>query len=116
MLTAPKVEFIEQDAIMTINIEETKPLQDRALVQQSGAPWGLGSISHPGDSSTTYVYDSTAGSGTCSYIIDTGIYAAHSVCFLQNSPLKLIIAPLIPYSNSRVALPSWRTSLTTPTP
>ena len=81
MLTAPQVEFIEQDAIITINVEETKSLQDRAIVQQSGAPWGLGSISHQGQSSTTYVYDSTAGSGTCSYIVDTGMYAAHSVCF-----------------------------------
>ena len=87
-LTAPKVEFIEQDAIMTINIEETKPLQDRALVQQSGAPWGLGSISHPGDASTTYVYDSTAGSGTCAYIIDTGIYAAHSVRLDRGPPCR----------------------------
>lgn len=47
-------------------------------MSQSGAPWGLGAISHPGSASTTYVYDSTAGSGTCAYVIDTGIYTAHS--------------------------------------
>lgn len=47
-------------------------------MSQSGAPWGLGAISHAGTASTTYVYDSTAGSGTCAYVIDTGIYTAHS--------------------------------------
>ncbi|RYP70049.1 hypothetical protein DL771_005740 [Monosporascus sp. 5C6A] len=70
----PDVEFIEQDAIITINTD----IQDRAIVSQSGAPWGLGAISHRGSSSTTYVYDNSAGSGTCSYVIDTGIYTAHS--------------------------------------
>ncbi|RYP54759.1 hypothetical protein DL769_010297 [Monosporascus sp. CRB-8-3] len=77
----PDVEFIEQDAIITINTDiqvEERELQERAIVSQSGAPWGLGAISHQGTSSTTYVYDDSAGSGTCSYVVDTGIYTAHS--------------------------------------
>ncbi|KAI8627974.1 proteinase T-like protein [Xylariaceae sp. FL1651] len=63
----PDVEFIEQDSIMSIN----------AYVTQSGVPWGLARISHRSSSSSSYVYDSSAGAGTCSYIIDTGIYIAH---------------------------------------
>jgi subtilisin family serine protease len=63
-----EVEYVEQDSIVSIN----------AYVSQTGAPWGLGRISHKATGSTTYVYDSSAGAGTCAYIIDTGIYAAHS--------------------------------------
>ncbi|KAK4151133.1 peptidase S8/S53 domain-containing protein [Chaetomidium leptoderma] len=64
----PDVEYVEEDAIFTIN----------ALVSQSGAPWGLGRISHQAKGSTSYVYDDSAGAGTCAYVIDTGIYTAHS--------------------------------------
>ncbi|KAI0516758.1 proteinase T-like protein [Xylaria bambusicola] len=64
----PDVEFIEQDSIVSIN----------AYVTQSGSTWGLARISHKSRTATGYVYDSSAGSGTCSYIVDTGIYTAHS--------------------------------------
>jgi subtilisin family serine protease len=64
----PEVEYVEEDAIFTIN----------AYVSQSGAPWGLARISQKEAGSTTYVYDSSAGEGTCSYVIDTGIYTGHS--------------------------------------
>ncbi|KAM4054879.1 subtilase family protein [Hirsutella rhossiliensis] len=63
----PDVEYVEQDSIVTIN----------ALKQQPGAPWGLGRISHREPGSTTYVYDSSAGQGTCAYVIDTGVEASH---------------------------------------
>ncbi|KAM3429826.1 hypothetical protein MY4824_008051 [Beauveria thailandica] len=63
----PNVESIEQDAMVSIN----------AIVQQPGAPWGLGRISHREKGSTTYAYDSSAGQGTCVYVIDTGIEASH---------------------------------------
>ncbi|KAI1390368.1 subtilisin-like protein [Hypoxylon trugodes] len=62
----PDVEFIEQDAVMKIN----------AYVTQEGAPWGISRLSHK-SGSNTYVYDSTAGEGTCAYVIDTGIHTAH---------------------------------------
>ncbi|GAW21611.1 hypothetical protein ANO14919_111340 [Xylariales sp. No.14919] len=65
----PDVEFIEQDSIMSIN----------AYVTQSSSTWGLARISHKSRTATGYVYDSTAGTGTCAYIVDTGIYTAHSV-------------------------------------
>lgn len=47
-------------------------------MSQSSAPWGLGAISRKGVSSTSYTYDDSAGAGTCAYVIDTGIYTAHS--------------------------------------
>ncbi|KAI0850406.1 subtilisin-like protein [Daldinia vernicosa] len=64
----PDVEFIEQDAVMSIN----------AYVTQTNAPWGIARLSHKTGSSSSYVYDSSAGADTCAYVIDTGIYTTHS--------------------------------------
>jgi subtilisin family serine protease len=65
---AAQVEYIEEEAIFTIN----------AYTTQTGAPWGIARLSHKSRGSTSYVYDSSAGAGTCAYVIDTGIYTAHS--------------------------------------
>ncbi|KAF1845067.1 subtilisin-like protein [Cucurbitaria berberidis CBS 394.84] len=62
-----QVEYIEQDAKVYAS----------AIIEQQNATWGLGRISHREKGSTTYVYDDTAGEGTCSYIIDTGIFVDH---------------------------------------
>ncbi|KAI2613486.1 subtilisin-like protein [Hypoxylon fragiforme] len=62
----PDVEFVEQDAVMSIN----------AYITQTGAPWGISRMSHK-TGTDTYVYDESAGSGTCAYVVDTGIYTAH---------------------------------------
>ncbi|KAK1830931.1 peptidase S8/S53 domain-containing protein [Podospora conica] len=64
----PQVEYIEEDAVFNIN----------AYVTQSSAPWGLARLSSKTPGKTTYTRDSTDGAGTCSYVIDTGIYTAHS--------------------------------------
>ncbi|KAM7197600.1 cuticle-degrading protease [Rhypophila sp. PSN 637] len=64
----PEVEYIEQDAIVTIN----------EYVTQAGVPWGLSRISSRTNGATSYVYDESAGEGTCSYVIDTGIYVNHT--------------------------------------
>lgn len=48
-----------------------------ALTTQSGATWGITRISHTSRTGSGYVYDTSAGEGTCSYIIDTGIYTQH---------------------------------------
>ncbi|AEO64762.1 723d53f3-797b-4834-a073-0cbefc9ad28a [Thermothielavioides terrestris] len=64
----PEVEFIEQDAVVTIN----------SVVTQNNVPWGLARISHRQVNATTYLYDSSAGTGTCAYIIDTGIQVNHT--------------------------------------
>ncbi|KAF2491457.1 subtilisin-like serine protease-like protein PR1A [Lophium mytilinum] len=63
----PDVEYVEKDAIV----------KHQTYVSQTGAPWGLGRISHVAKGSTTYVYDNSAGTGTCAYVIDTGIYVSH---------------------------------------
>ncbi|OAQ70604.1 Subtilisin-like serine protease PR1A [Pochonia chlamydosporia 170] len=63
----PDVDFIEKDAVMTAN----------AIVEQQGAPWGLGRISNRQKGSTTYRYDDSAGNGACVYVLDTGIETTH---------------------------------------
>ncbi|VUC22182.1 unnamed protein product [Clonostachys rosea] len=62
----PSVEYVEQDAIVTIS------------ATQSNAPWGLARISSQSPGGTTYTYDDTAGEGTCAYIVDTGIDTTHT--------------------------------------
>ena len=63
---------------MKASVWEEGDVEKRALTTQTGAPYGLGRISHTAKGSTSYVYDTTAGAGTCSYVIDTGIYTAHA--------------------------------------
>lgn len=48
------------------------------MTTQSGSTWGLGRISHRAKGTTSYIYDTTAGSGVTVYVVDTGVYAAHS--------------------------------------
>ncbi|CAD6456269.1 d8f3fb16-a9a2-4889-868b-a7b6ea0050cf [Sclerotinia trifoliorum] len=64
----PEVAYVEKD----------QKVYASTLTTQSGATWGLGRISHHAKSTTSYIYDSTAGSGTTVYVVDTGVYAAHS--------------------------------------
>lgn len=52
-------------------------VEKRAYVTQSSSTWGLGRISHIAKGISSYTYDSTAGAGSCVYVIDTGIYTAH---------------------------------------
>ncbi|ODA83519.1 hypothetical protein RJ55_02033 [Drechmeria coniospora] len=61
----PSVDFIEHDAIISIN----------SNTQQEDATWGLSRISSQQPGGTTYSYDESAGEGTCAYIIDTGVNA-----------------------------------------
>jgi subtilisin family serine protease len=63
-----QVDYVEKDAKVYAS----------ALQSQTGAPYGLGRISHKDKGTTTYIYDSTAGSGATVYVVDTGVYAAHS--------------------------------------
>ena len=70
----PGVDYIEQDAIVQANLGE---FEKKAYVTQSSATWGLARLSNQSPGGSTYTYDSTAGAGTCAYIIDTGIYTAH---------------------------------------
>jgi subtilisin family serine protease len=58
-------------------IEPDTKIYASALTTQTGAPWGLGRISHKAKGSTSYIYDASAGAGTYAYVIDTGIYTQH---------------------------------------
>jgi oryzin len=64
----PEVAYVEKDAKVYAS----------ALTSQTGAPYGLGRISHRNPGTTTYVYDTSAGSGATVYVVDTGVYAGHS--------------------------------------
>ncbi|KAK1499055.1 subtilase [Colletotrichum cuscutae] len=65
---SPEVAAVERDEIYTLS----------ALVTQTGAPWGLGTISHKTSGSTSYIYDSAGGTGTFAYVVDSGINTAHT--------------------------------------
>lgn len=65
----PQVAYVEKDGKAHTMQEE--------LADQTNAPWGLGRISHRQAGATDYVYDASAGQGTCAYVIDTGIYTQH---------------------------------------
>ena len=71
------VDYIEQDAVVKANLGVSEPLEKKSYVTQSSATWGLGRISHVARGTSSYTYDSTAGAGTCSYVIDTGIVTTH---------------------------------------
>ncbi|KAF2853213.1 subtilisin-like serine protease-like protein PR1A [Plenodomus tracheiphilus IPT5] len=73
----PGVEYIEQDAVVQANLGSDIHLEKKAYVTQASSTWGLARISHQARGSTSYTYDSTAGAGTCSYVIDTGISTTH---------------------------------------
>ncbi|KAI5467513.1 peptidase S8/S53 domain-containing protein [Mariannaea sp. PMI_226] len=78
----PEVDIVEEDRVWKLNhiTDESHlaHLAKKTLTSQTGAPWGLGTVSHRTSGSTTYLYDTEAGSGTYAYIVDTGIRATHS--------------------------------------
>ncbi|ATY67114.1 oryzin precursor [Cordyceps militaris] len=64
----PDVEYVEHNAIS----------RGFAAVTQSSAEWGLARLSSKQTGAKDYVYDDSAGTGTCAYIIDTGVDASHA--------------------------------------
>ncbi|KAI5856884.1 subtilisin-related protease [Tricharina praecox] len=64
-------------------VEEDKVVVAYNLVEQRRAPWGIARISHESasasdnSSTTSYVYDSSAGEGVTAYVIDTGVNIDH---------------------------------------
>ncbi|KAH8893890.1 subtilisin-like proteinase Mp1 [Thozetella sp. PMI_491] len=67
-----EVAAVEPDQVWTLSVQRS-----RATVTESGAPWGLGSISHKTANHSDYIYDSAAGTGMVAYLIDTGLNTAH---------------------------------------
>jgi oryzin len=60
-------------------IEEDLPIYMSAITTQSGSTWGLGRLSQRNYAGTNnYYYDTTAGSGTFGYVIDSGININHN--------------------------------------
>jgi hypothetical protein len=41
---------------------------------QSPGIWGLGRVSHRAKGINNYVFDDSAGQGTCIYVIDSGMW------------------------------------------
>lgn len=79
-----EVVAVEEDFMMyTAQYNTTIPDNSTksGLVTQEGAPWGLGAISArtqlDQENAISYIYDSSAGEGTYSYVVDTGIRTTH---------------------------------------
>nr|POF14199.1 cuticle-degrading protease [Quercus suber] len=73
----PLVQALSSIAHIT-SIEPDTTVYASILTSQHNAPYGLTRISHRQKGANEYVYDNSAGAGTFSYIIDTGIYTAHN--------------------------------------
>ncbi|KAG8630216.1 hypothetical protein KVT40_001835 [Elsinoe batatas] len=67
---------LEQDSTVE-SIEPDHWLYINGVVNQASATWGLAKLSQGRGIASDYQYDETAGAGTCSYIVDTGVYTAH---------------------------------------
>uniref|UniRef100_A0A4E9DPK5 Cuticle-degrading protease n=1 Tax=Gibberella zeae TaxID=5518 RepID=A0A4E9DPK5_GIBZA len=61
----PNVAYIEQDSVARISATQKQP------------PWGLARVSSKTTGATRYIYDDSAGKGTCAYVLDTGIDTTH---------------------------------------
>ncbi|KAF9350507.1 hypothetical protein BGX26_011324 [Mortierella sp. AD094] len=68
LLASDEVAYIEQDKIITLQASQSSP-----------PSWGLTRVSERNlDLTQPYIYNAAAGSGVTAYVIDTGVYAAHS--------------------------------------
>ncbi|KAI1306970.1 hypothetical protein EDD11_004646 [Mortierella claussenii] len=67
LLAAPEIDYIEQDAIVTIQGSQSSP-----------PSWGLSRVSQNDlDLSQPYLYNDAAGEGVTAYVVDTGVYVDH---------------------------------------
>ncbi|KAF9174429.1 hypothetical protein BGX21_005074 [Mortierella sp. AD011] len=68
LLASPEVNYVEQDAIVTIQGSQSPP-----------PSWGLTRASERDlDLTQPYLYNNAAGSGVTAYVIDSGVYTDHS--------------------------------------
>ncbi|TGZ79646.1 subtilisin-like protein [Ascodesmis nigricans] len=63
----PEVAYIEEDTVV----------KKQALRLQGNPPWGLARISQKTLIASAYLYDSSAGSGTTAFVLDTGVDVTH---------------------------------------
>lgn len=54
-----------------------------------------------------YVYDDSAGEGTCVYVIDSGLEATHPVCAPPSPPTQSTNRPIIAWFESKIGLPGF---------
>ncbi|KAF9179166.1 hypothetical protein BGZ51_007161 [Haplosporangium sp. Z 767] len=67
ILASDEVEYVEQDAVVSISGTESSPT------------WGLARVSQRNlNNNADYLYNDAAGEGITAYVIDTGIYVGHS--------------------------------------
>lgn len=61
-------------------IEQDQEVLLSSLITQENPPWGLSAISraNPPSSNSSYIFDSSAGEGTFSYVLDSGLFAEHT--------------------------------------
>ncbi|KAG0338428.1 hypothetical protein BG000_003975, partial [Podila horticola] len=68
ILASDEVAYVEQDAIVTIQGSQSSP-----------PSWGLTRVSQVNrDLTKPYLYNDAAGQGITAYVVDTGVYTAHS--------------------------------------
>ncbi|KAF9577773.1 hypothetical protein BGW38_006793, partial [Lunasporangiospora selenospora] len=68
LLASDEVEYIEQDAIITLSGSQTSP-----------PSWGLPRVSQRDlNTAAPYLYNDAAGQGVTAYVIDTGVYIGHN--------------------------------------
>ncbi|CAO3572842.1 unnamed protein product [Mortierella alpina] len=68
LLAAEEVAYVEQDAIITLSGSQTSP-----------PSWGLPRVSQRDRvAGAPYLYNDAAGAGVTAYVVDTGVYTAHS--------------------------------------
>ncbi|KAF9189675.1 hypothetical protein BGZ51_009269 [Haplosporangium sp. Z 767] len=67
ILASDEVEYVEQDAIISISGTQSSPT------------WGLARVSQRTlNNNANYLYNDAAGEGITAYVVDTGIYVEHS--------------------------------------
>ncbi|KAK6516158.1 serine protease [Arthrobotrys conoides] len=85
ILKSPEVDFVEQDAVVKVNLDnilteesEAKGLQKRVF--RNASTWGLDRISHVNHRAPYRYYynDDWSGEGATVYVIDTGIKREHT--------------------------------------
>ncbi|KAF7543015.1 hypothetical protein G7Z17_g11089 [Cylindrodendrum hubeiense] len=65
-------QIVAIEPVLTYRLEQTN------VVTQLGSTWGLSSISHRTTGSTNYTYKQPVSSDLWAYVLDTGVYTAHS--------------------------------------
>ncbi|KAF4547829.1 Cuticle-degrading protease-like protein 1 [Elsinoe fawcettii] len=76
-LTPEEVKALEAHPSV-LSVESDMLIRGHAITEQQAGNWGLAKLSQgTGSASNSYDFDDTAGEGTCSYVVDTGVAVDH---------------------------------------